>query len=299
MTSKTTKKPTQHISHKPTKKLPIRHLIIIGLLGINLAFNIQASLNSNKNAITNGDVLQMEILKAWWEDNFKLMQKIFQSPTYIDQQKQNLEKTLEAFGDTVAVDTEVKEDKNDLKNMKKTFENMANKWVFEWDKKARFTIYEYSELRCPYCKRQHTQWNLKKVLDKFGKNVNTSFRHFIVHPGAQKYAEAAECVRDQNGDEGYLEFIDKAFNLDSAINDTSLDTILDEMKLNKEKVLSCIEDGTHTDLVKEFGEEWRKFWVTWTPGNLIVDNDTGRYVLVPGAYPADKFIEEIQKLMNK
>jgi thioredoxin-related protein len=38
------------------------------------------------------------------------------------------------------------------------------------------------------------------------------------------------------------------------------------------------------------------FGVSGTPGNVIVDKQTGKFILIPGAYPPEKFIEEIEKM---
>jgi protein-disulfide isomerase len=102
-----------------------------------------------------------------------------------------------------------------------------------------------------------------------------------VHPAAQRYAEAAECVTDQKGDAGHTEFIDKAFKLQGDLNDTTLATILDEMGVDKDKVMKCLDEEKYKQLVLDESEEGRSFGVNGTPGNLIVDNKTGRYSLVP------------------
>jgi len=40
------------------------------------------------------------------------------------------------------------------------------------------------------------------------------------------------------------------------------------------------------------------FGVSGTPGNVIIDNESGEFVLIPGAYPMEKFEEEIENLKN-
>lgn len=294
---KTTKKTTT-----TNKNLPIWHILIIALLGLNLAFNIISAFETKGTEPSSA--LEVEVLKAGGEENFKLMKEIFESPAYQAQQKTNLQQTLQAFGrndaETIqAPKVETKENKDELAANKKKFKEMAKTAKFVGNDDARFTIYEYSELHCPYCQRQHNQGTLNATLKELDGEVNTAYKHFIVHPSAQKYAEAAECITDQLGDKGHIEFIHKAFSLKSAINDSSLETIIDEMDVNKEDVMTCLDEGKYTQLVQDESNEGRAFGVSGTPGNLIVDNDTGRYTLVPGAYPADKFIEEIKKLMDK
>ncbi|NOZ43925.1 MAG: DsbA family protein [bacterium] len=158
---------------------------------------------------------------------------------------------------------------------------------------------EYSELFCPYCRRQHNNGVIDAVLNNYKGEVNASFRNFIVHPGAKKYAEAAECVADIKGEKAYNEFIDKAFHLDSAINDQSMETILKEIGVSSKKVNACIDKGTFADRVDTETTEGRTlFGVKGTPGNVIIDRETGEFILIPGAYPKEKFIEEIDKLMK-
>jgi len=50
-------------------------------------------------------------------------------------------------------------------------------------------------LLCPYCKRQNDSKVIETILDKYSKDVNHAFMHFIVHgEPAQKIAQAAECA---------------------------------------------------------------------------------------------------------
>jgi thioredoxin-related protein len=59
----------------------------------------------------------------------------------------------------------------------------------------------------------------------------------------------------------------------------------------------CVENSTYTTEVNDQTNEWRSlFNVTGTPGNVIIDKETGKFVLIPWAYPAEKFIEEIEKM---
>jgi predicted DsbA family dithiol-disulfide isomerase len=40
------------------------------------------------------------------------------------------------------------------------------------------------------------------------------------------------------------------------------------------------------------------FGVSGTPGNVIIDKETGNYVLVSGAYPVSEFVNAINTLKN-
>jgi hypothetical protein len=40
------------------------------------------------------------------------------------------------------------------------------------------------------------------------------------------------------------------------------------------------------------------FGVNWTPGNVIIDRETGKFKLISGAYPVDEFVNAINELKN-
>jgi hypothetical protein len=44
--------------------------------------------------------------------------------------------------------------------------------------------------------------------------------------------------------------------------------------------------------------EWQSlFWVRWTPWNVIIDSETGRFVAIPWAFPLEKFVQELETLI--
>jgi predicted DsbA family dithiol-disulfide isomerase len=40
------------------------------------------------------------------------------------------------------------------------------------------------------------------------------------------------------------------------------------------------------------------FGVNGTPGNVIIDRETGKFELISGAYPVESFVEAINKMKN-
>src|SRR3989338_9298448 len=82
------------------------------------------------------------------------------------------------------------------------------------NKDAKVTVIEFSDYECPFCKRHFDQVypSLKKDYIDTGK-VKLVYRDLPLsfHPNAQKEAEAAECSRDQGGDEMYFRYHDEMF----------------------------------------------------------------------------------------
>lgn len=83
------------------------------------------------------------------------------------------------------------------------------------DEDAPVTIIEFSDYQCPFCRKFWTEsfQQLKKEYIDTGK-VKFVYRDFpldSIHPAATPAAEAANCVREEGGDEAYFEMHDKIF----------------------------------------------------------------------------------------
>ena len=42
----------------------------------------------------------------------------------------------------------------------------------------------------------------------------------------------------------------------------------------------------------------RLFQITGTPGNILINNETGEYIKIPGAYPFEAFQQSIDTLLK-
>ncbi len=83
------------------------------------------------------------------------------------------------------------------------------------DEDAPVTIIEFSDYQCPFCRKFWTETlpSIKAEYIDTGK-VKFVYRDFpleSIHPAATPAAEAANCVREQGGDEAYYEMHDKIF----------------------------------------------------------------------------------------
>jgi protein-disulfide isomerase len=179
-----------------------------------------------------------------------------------------------------------------------SFNKIKESTVLQGDKDARFTILEYSELLCPYCKRQSDQGTISAVIKEHPEEVNAAFRNFIVHAPAAKLAEGIECVSELDAKKHH-EFIEAAFAHNGSLNTDELVRIANDLGIDNDDMKECLDSNKYTETVANQTTEGRNlFGVTGTPGNVIIDGETGKFVLIPGAYPAEKFIEEIEKMKN-
>ncbi len=62
---------------------------------------------------------------------------------------------------------------------------------------------------------------------------------------------------------------------------------------------TCIDEWRYVQNVTDMmNQASQLFGVNWTPGNVIVDRETGNYILVSGAYPVDEFVNAINEYKN-
>ncbi|OGG01427.1 hypothetical protein A2Z33_02735 [Candidatus Gottesmanbacteria bacterium RBG_16_52_11] len=85
----------------------------------------------------------------------------------------------------------------------------TGKGVSRGPAQAGVTIIEFSDFQCPYCSRAFP--TTERIMKDYDGKVKLVYRHMplsMIHPRAQKAAEASECARDQGK---FWEFHDQLF----------------------------------------------------------------------------------------
>lgn len=165
---------------------------------------------------------------------------------------------------------------------------------------ARFVWVEYSDLECPYCKSLHDAGTISQVMDKYGDDVAFVFKHYPLdfHQNAARAAEAAECAAQLGGSDAYYAFIDEVF-----AQGVPVDAVLKEAAtsagLDADALMACADEGKYADKIQASMSEGQSlFGVTGTPGNVVIDTQTGEYRVIAGAYPASEFIKNIDEMLE-
>jgi hypothetical protein len=64
-------------------------------------------------------------------------------------------------------------------------------------------------------------------------------------------------------------------------------------------IQNCFDNWETKDVVAEKFAMWAaNFWITGTPGNLLINNETWEFTIVSWAYPASEFITQINGLLG-
>tara|TARA_Y100000310_G_scaffold345284_1_gene463410 strand:- start:4909 stop:5646 length:738 start_codon:yes stop_codon:yes gene_type:complete len=157
------------------------------------------------------------------------------------------------------------------------------------DPDAPVTIIEFSDYECPFCSRFWSQTlpQLKEEYIDTGK-VKLVYRDFpltSIHPMAQPAAEAAECVREQGGDEAYFEMHDKIYGNQQSLSDANLKKWASELGYDIDE---CLDSGEFTSEVQADSRDAQAAGGRGTP--FFVIND----VPLSGAQPFSNFQQVIE-----
>lgn len=156
---------------------------------------------------------------------------------------------------------------------------------------APVTIVEYSDYECPFCGRFYSQ-TLPLIQREYvdsGK-VKLVFKDFPLgfHQYAQKAAEAAHCVKEQKGDDGYWKMHDKLFENQQSLSIENIKQWAKELGVNVRDFNSCLDSGKMATTVQKAMREGQQDGVQGTPAFFI----NGK--LLSGAQPFENFRQIIE-----
>ena len=169
---------------------------------------------------------------------------------------------------------------------------------------APISLIEYSDYECPFCKSFHPI--AKQIVKAYEGKVNWVYRHFPLNfhnPGAQKQAEASECVYELGGDDAFWKYSDAIYERTKSNGNgfplTNLVPLAKELGLDEKRFAQCLESNKYEGRVKEDLDEGGKIGLTGTPANILLHNETGEVLVKVGAQPLDAFKPDIDRMLGK
>lgn len=165
---------------------------------------------------------------------------------------------------------------------------------------ARFTLVEFSDLECPYCKQFHD--TPKQIVDASKGNVNWQWKHMPLdfhNPAALKEALAAECVAEQKGNRGFWVFVNDVFQYSQGNGRgvADLPSLVTGVGADLEAFRECFASGRFEEKVLADIRQAKSHGVNGTPATFVVDNHTGKSQLLGGAQPAQAIMAVMRKMM--
>lgn len=168
-----------------------------------------------------------------------------------------------------------------------------------WNTEAKITWLEYSDLECPYCAKLHNSWTIEEITQKYGDSLNKVYNHFPLsfHKNAAIWAQILECVWSQKGTDAFYALAKKAYAEENSTKSFLIDEAV-ALGVDKEVLEACLKDETMKDKVeKEMQVGATVFWITGTPGNVVINNETWEYEILSGFVPTEYFVDVIDRLL--
>lgn len=162
---------------------------------------------------------------------------------------------------------------------------------------AEVTWLEFSDFGCSFCQKMHAEDETpRKVFEAYPDNVNGIFMHMPFRN--REVAEAVECIGGQTDSETFYQVIDEWFADTISTADQAYELVADSV--DEEAFNTCIDEWTYSDRIDyhmSVGQD--VFNVQGTPNNVLVNNQTWEYEVLPGAYPFNAFEELIDRLLTE
>lgn len=244
-------------------------------------------------------IMKIEYSKVWGKDNYEILNKLQmdQIKQVIEYYKQNpdAQNGAQAENPSANADTGNKVI-SDVAALKEGY-------FIEGNQDADITWIEYSDLECPFCKKLHDSGTKNSVVAKYEWKVNYMFKHFPLdfHVNAQKESEALECAGELAGGEAYFKMRDEIFTRTTAGGEGfalgKLPELASELWMDATAFKTCLDSGKYKDKVIAAMTEGQGYGINGTPGNLIINNRTGKYEVVSWAQPQSNFESVINKLL--
>lgn len=148
---------------------------------------------------------------------------------------------------------------------------------------APITIIEFSDFRCPYCKRWHNE-TMKPLFEMYPDQIRLIYRDFPVVGGFEA-ALAAECAGEQ-GD--YFAYHDLLFSGEfEELNSEAYSSYAERLGMDAEELMACVDEATFAEEVQADARYAASLGVTGTPTFFI------NGIPLVGAQPIDAFIQII------
>jgi len=154
---------------------------------------------------------------------------------------------------------------------------------------APIMIVEYSDYDCPFCKNFHD--TMKRIMDEFavGGQVAWIYRQYPIvqlHPNAPRISEAALCVGELAGQDGFWEFSDLIFSereINAPTNMLKLNGFAATAGADSAEFETCLASGRHKATVEATLAEGSAAGIQGTPHSVIIAGD--QKAAINGAQP--------------
>jgi len=251
---------------------------------------------------------QFNKLSVWGKENLVKLMDMYKSDAYVGYATQQTDSSISSFYENY---WDSDNGTTTINNSDEETESFGSEWtltsdqiaqlkvngVIYWPTNAKITILEFADANCGFCKRQIAQdKTVDTVMAQYPNDVNMIFKNFPIFN--ETAAQAMACAEDYLSAENYHQYVLAVFSADDATSVNALANLAANYWANSNTIANCINNWDKANEVSATMSEGQSFGITGTPSSVIINNETGEFWLVPGAYPASTFVETIESLLN-
>lgn len=168
------------------------------------------------------------------------------------------------------------------------------------DVNAQFTLIEFSDFECPFCKDFSPI--PKQLVNGSKGNISLVFKHVPVHgEAARREALAAECAAAQGGNDAFFRMSDAIFDSTESNGQGTqkpLATLANSIGLDGRELTRCIDDGDHLEKIRADFKEAIDSGLKQTPTIVIKHNPTGKKMILEGAHSPEDILRAMGNMVN-
>lgn len=169
---------------------------------------------------------------------------------------------------------------------------------------AKVAVVEFSDFNCSFCQRHHSS-TYGQLVEEFvnSGDVVLVYRDFAGVGGqtTERAAAAAECVREQIGDDGYFDLLQDIYASSSTKDESLVQSLAADINgVNEGELSDCIDNDTYISEVNGDREDAISIGINGTPGFVVGtlnEDGTVEGEQVSGAQPFDVFKSTIEKYL--
>ena len=239
---------------------------------------------------------KMEALKAWWAENRGKVQQLYSSEAFKTQQSQAIDQALQKMWWQWTTEQQPTTAENNtqewaIKSLsKEQITSMKSNAYIDGNKNSKFLIVEYTDPECPFCVRQFKDNTIKTVMES-NKDVAHIVKvvQWVNHTNTEYKSLAILCAGESKGDKWYYTLFDEILGWTQG-------SFPSFTLVTNNQVDSCMQWSKAKNLYAAYRQEALSLWASGTPGNIIINTETGKYIHLAGAYPASAFQDALSKL---
>lgn len=178
---------------------------------------------------------------------------------------------------------------------RETMDGILSNVHYFGDSNAKILLLEYSEFLCSFCKRHYSEQTLEQVVANHQGEVALIFKGYPIF-GQNLGAQGLYCAGKLGGTESYYAYVAEGMKASEFTDDLVLG-IAKTIGLKENDMKNCMNSTEAVEAVNaDKAEGQNLFNINGTPGNVVLNRETGEYIIIGGAYPVSEFESAVTQL---